>query len=415
MRFKFDTHQNKDVKHIMPDFPEWVILAYLDGNNELEPETTAALREMRYLPWGHNTILLVQIGRLSQNAVKILRPEIRSGHPEKDRWSGVRRYRIGKAGTVLEKELGNLNMADPWNLFHFILWGMKKFKASHYMLILSGHSCEYIGMLNDYSQPKPYLMGIPELSLVLESIYKTTGRPIDALLLDTCLFNNIEVLYELAQGGAAVRTALMHRSSAPAAGLSYRELFQAMDECGPAQDAQALLKRLVQFSSADLIAYRMDPFRLEQIKKRFSSLACLYLDPKDRDLFSLFRSRDQTFPGWEIRDELVRLTSSLIIGQKSAFRQPAEAICVLDQYIPDKNTAELYYRLAFARENAWTRLLCSRLPEKQFQFIVSVGFSPLPLGKNKVKALIGSCNTARSETQISEILDALASERGWDF
>ncbi|MPM61888.1 hypothetical protein SDC9_108752 [bioreactor metagenome] len=77
------------------------------------------------------------------------------------------------------------------------------------MMILGGHSCEYIGMMNDYSQDKPYIMGIPEISLVFKYVKNTVGSQIDLLIFDTCLFNNIELLYELGYYGTpAVKTAL---------------------------------------------------------------------------------------------------------------------------------------------------------------------------------------------------------------
>ena len=397
----------------MSDLTEWVILAYLDGNNELEPETAAAMNEMKNALFSKDHILLLQIGRLNQDTVKILRPKELLDHPE-DTWSGVRRYSISKSGTVLLKELGNLNMADPSRLFEFILWGMQKFKAAHYMLILSGHACEYIGMLNDYSQRKPYLMGIPELSLVLEYIKRTLGQSIDALLLDTCLFNNIEVLYELAQCSSAVNTVLVHHDNAPVGGLSYQELFEAMSECQP-QDTETLLLKLIQYSSADLVAYRIDSPRLERIKKLFGSLGYKILEQKGLDLLPELRRNDSKLPEQEIRDEITRWISSLIIGQKSVFRQPFETIYALDKYIPDKSTAEMYYRLAFARDNPWTGLLCSRLPEKQFQFAVSVGFSPLALERNKVNALILSSNSAMAEKEADNILNALIADRGWEI
>lgn len=398
----------------MPHFPEWVIFTYLDGNNELEPETAAAMDEITSMPIRNDIILLIQIGRLQQNAVKIIRPEISAAH-SKNAWSGVRRYSVSKSGTILLKEFENLNMADPRNLYDYLLWGMKTFQAAHYILVLSGHSCEYIGMLNDYSQDQPYLMGIPELSLVLEYINKTNGKSIDTLLLDTCYFNNIELLYELAQGGPAVHTVLMHRGSAPAAGLSYRELFNALDKCCPASDSEESLRELVQYSSADLIAYRIDAANLELIKKMFGRLAREFLRQKEMNFLPVIQDSNPNFPAQGIKNEITERISSLIIEQKINVRQPLETICALDKYIPDKDTAKLYYRLAFARENYWTQLLCSRLPEDHFKFVVSISLSPMVMGKSKVKALIRSCNPTMSENQINDVLDSLATEQGWDF
>ncbi|MPM17178.1 hypothetical protein SDC9_63566 [bioreactor metagenome] len=289
-----------------------------------------------------------------------------------------------------------------------------KFDAAHYMLILSGHSCEYIGVLSDYSGATPCILGIPELALALEYIKKTAGKIIDILLLDTCYANNIELLYELALSGPAVKTLLTHRETAPAEGLSYRELFEAMDNCPVPDGTEAILLKMIDCSSEDLVAYMIDSEKLERIKKLFGVLGRKYLSEKDRDFLPLVRSGgpDTPFPGE--REEMANLVSSLMIGRKPG-QKPLETICALDKYIPDKGTAALYYRLAFARDNPWTGLLCSRLPEKQFQFAVSIGFSPVPLGKSKIMALIRSSNPGMTEREAESILEALISERGWDI
>lgn len=397
----------------MTDSCDWVILAYLDGNNELEPETADAMREMEQVAFSkRNALLLVQAGRLNHKTVKILRPERKGEQPE-DAWRGVRRYAAGQGGMILLNELGELNMADPRNLFDFISWGMK-FEAAHYMLILSGHSCEYIGILSDYSGKKPYILGIPELALALEYIKKTAGKAIDILLLDTCYANNIELLYELSRSGPAVKTLLTHRKTAPAEGLSYRELFQAMDNCPGPGDTQALLGEIIDCSSGELVAYRADPERLEKIKSLFGALGRGYLKGKDRDPLPALRGGGPDAPFREEREELESLVSSLMIGRKIG-QNPLETVCALDKYIPDKGTAALYYRLAFARDNPWTVLLCIRLPDKQFQFAVSIGFSPIPLAESKVMALIRSSNPGMTEKEAEGVLAALIAQQGWDI
>ncbi len=397
----------------MTDFFDWVILTYLDGNNELEPETAGAMREMERTVFSKlNALLLVQAGRLDQKTVGVLRPG-REGEPPEEAWSGVRRCAAGQGKAILLKELGNLNMAAPKNLFDFISWGMK-FESEHYMLILSGHSCEYIGILSDYSGERPCILGIPELGLALEYVKKTAGKALDLLLLDTCYANNIELLYELGLGGCAVKTLLTHRKTAPAEGLSYRELFKAMDDCPVPGDTPTMIEKITACSSGELVAYEIDARRLEKIKKLFGALGRAYLGERDRDFLGAFRGGSPDAPFREEREELERLASSLMIGRKQG-QNPLETICALDKYIPDKGTAALYYRLAFARDNPWTGLLCSRLAEKQFQFAVSIGFSPIPLAGSKVMALIRSSNPGMTEREAEGILAALSSERGWTF
>lgn len=398
----------------MPDTSNWVIMAYMNGNNELEPETVAAMREMEEtVKQTSKTLLFLQIGRLAEKTVHILRPEL-TNSPSCEPWNGVRRYAISQSGKVLLGELGESNMADPQCLYDFLSFCMEH-EAHHYMLILSGHSCEYIGLLNDYSGKEPCLMGIPELALVLEHIKRTFHKNIDILVLDTCYSNNIEFLCELGTSGSAARTFLTHRGTAPSKGISYRELFSAIGDCPDESCVETLLKQIIDNTSADLIAYRVDSMINAQIKELFTELAKQYLSCPNEDLLQLLRSEDLRHPGRDYRDKLSSLIGDLIIGRKSTIQEPLQGIGVLDKYIPDQDTAKLYYRLSFARDNFWTTLLCSRLPEKQFHFAVLVRFAPLILGKGKIKAMIRSSNSSLSEDETDRILDQLIADRNWNI
>lgn len=148
---------------------KWVILTYLDGNSELEPEMAAAKCDMEKATLCEDVKVLLEIGLVDKETVKILRPDGKTGALN-EMWNGVRRYHLCQSGCRFEENMGERNMADPNCLYEFIRWGMENYKAEHYMLILGGHSCEYIGMLNDYSQDMPYIMGIPAISLVLEYV-----------------------------------------------------------------------------------------------------------------------------------------------------------------------------------------------------------------------------------------------------
>lgn len=85
----------------------------------------------------------------------------------------------------------------------------------------------------------------------------------------------------------------------------------------------------------------------------------------------------------------------------------------MDKYIPDIGTAALYYRLAFARNNNWSTLICSKLPESNYRLIVSIGFAPMILPINKIVALIISSNPDLTADDANGILKRLAARRNW--
>jgi len=403
----------------MSSLSKWTIMAYLDGNSELAPEMAAAKADMEAVTYGENIQVLLEIGLLDEKALEILRPgksQITSG----EKWSGVRRYHFSRTGCHFAEDLGRANMADPACLYEFILWGMESCQAEHYALILGGHSCEYIGMMNDYSQNKPYIMGIPEISLVFNFIYKNTGRQIDLLIFDTCLFNNIELLYELGcDGPPAVKTVLTYRKNAPAEGLPYRKLLSAAAENCCEHQLDRFIEQLVQSASADLIAYRIDHLTLERIKSAYSTLARRFLDdragagPNERtDLAFLLEDTGKN-PRQAALKELAEYESSLIVPTKSRDNANRAKLLALDKYIPFLDTAAMYYRLAFARNNDWSDLICSRLPERVFRFVISIGFTPMRLPEEKIKALIASSSPALSSASAEDIYKKLAALKNW--
>jgi len=400
----------------MSSLTKWVILAYLDGNSELAPEMAAAKADMEKVNYGENLQVLLQIGLIDEAARSILRPGIQT----EEYGSGVRRYHLSQAGCRPAEELGDVNMADPVCLYEFIRWGMETCPAEHYALILGGHSCEYIGMLNDYTQNRPYIMGIPELSRVFDAIRKNTGRSLDLLIFDTCLFNNLEVLYELGdEDPPAIKTVLTYRKDAPAAGLPYRELITAAAEIGGEDSIDRLIGRLAQAASVELAAYRIDPVTLERVKRGYDTLARRCLEglakaaPEKGAELAAYLKEAQAGPVCEARKELVRYESSLRIPIESEADMQEPKLLALDRFLPYLDTAALYYRLAFARNNAWSDLLCSRLPESAFRFVVTIGCTPLCLPEEKVIALIASSNPEQSRDAVSARFRALAALKKW--
>ena len=144
---------------------QWTLLI-TNGNNELEPEMWPAKLDAEKASSSHNVNVIMQIGRENRQFIRILRPM--DMLPDADeRWVGARRYYIKKNQSDFINDLGNINMAYPWSLYDFIKWGMENYPARHYMLILGGHALQFVGMMTDYSQNIPSVMGLPEMAKAL--------------------------------------------------------------------------------------------------------------------------------------------------------------------------------------------------------------------------------------------------------
>ncbi len=100
----------------------------------------------------------------------------------------------GVGSPVLEK-LGQNNMGDPKELSKFIQWGMEKFPAEHYMVILSDHGAAWPGACQD--EGSNGWMTTPMIQEGLMDAQQATGKKVDVLGFDACLMANTEVMHQL--------------------------------------------------------------------------------------------------------------------------------------------------------------------------------------------------------------------------
>ncbi|UZT82746.1 clostripain-related cysteine peptidase [Caproicibacterium sp. BJN0003] len=400
----------------MNAIPGWTILAYLDGNGELEPEIAAEYCELKAAAINGKPKVLLQIGRLKQSTVQLIRPDAK---PDQEIWDGVRRYQFNTDEEIPPEDLGDVNLADPNCLYDFLLWGLKNTNTKHVMLILGGHACEYIGLMNDYSGKYPAIMGIPELVTAIEMAANAGEHAIDLLLMDACYCNNIETLYEFGyREDAAVKLLITYRQNANAAGISFRELLKAVGESNVGNRPKELANKICSELSADLVARVVQSKSLRQLKRLFDSLARRALSSNvciEKDLSTLFsvKAGENKFE-WNEAERISHIVSDLTISPKTKVQNTGKDIGILDQYIPNQGLASFYYRLAFARDNAWAQLLCSQIKEKNYTLLVTIGFSPLLIPEAKVRGLIKSCNPYTASFLINVICSKLIDERKWD-
>ncbi|MCD4783019.1 MAG: hypothetical protein K8T10_04215 [Candidatus Eremiobacteraeota bacterium] len=168
---------------------KWTILVYSAADNDLEPFQVEDVMEMEKTGGGNSLNLLVQLDRGKK-------PSNLS-----DGWSGARRYKIERDGDpekinspVLE-DLGQVNMSDPSTLSDFIQWGIKKYPAKHYMLIISDHGKGWEGAIQDKSHSG--WMELPRIEDALMDAQEKTGQKLDILGFDACLMGESEVAYQL--------------------------------------------------------------------------------------------------------------------------------------------------------------------------------------------------------------------------
>jgi hypothetical protein len=202
----------------------WTVMAYMAGDNNLDPEGVTDLKEMKEVGSTDNLNIVAQFDRAT-------------GHV-------AQRYYVRKGGTIANDaviSLGKVNTGDPKRLYEFIQWAVTNYPADHYLLDLWNHGqgwndtdiyagerfrslrrlaagpirhalfhtpvrktledaksdavCRAI-LLDD--DAKDFLDN-KELKKVLADAAKLIGKKVDILGMDACLMSMAEVGYQICE------------------------------------------------------------------------------------------------------------------------------------------------------------------------------------------------------------------------
>ena len=106
----------------------WTVLIYMCGGDDesVNGDYSKKLDEIMNVNYSDNINVIVQTGGSSKWHTKNIYSDY------------CQRFKAGKNKLYLEDQSMAANMGDYNTLANFISWGTSKYKANHYMLILSG-------------------------------------------------------------------------------------------------------------------------------------------------------------------------------------------------------------------------------------------------------------------------------------
>ena len=181
--------QSGDLNATAPPMKKWTFLIYEASDNDLEKFMVQDINEMENVGSSNNMNIVLQMDRGKTPS------ELSGG------WKGARRIKLDKnedpynIDSTVQEDLGQINMSDPRTLSEFIQWGMKKYPAQNYMLLISDHGAGWAGAVEDESHDG--WMTLPDIRKAMEDAKDKTGRKIDIVGFDACLMGQSEVAYEL--------------------------------------------------------------------------------------------------------------------------------------------------------------------------------------------------------------------------
>jgi hypothetical protein len=195
----------------MANDPEWLVMLYLAGDNNLSSEMIWALKEIEDegLPSGFEmTILYDALSPCCPTYVYDLSGKTRNG-PEGA--TGIKREAIAPLplisinGTKSRVYEWGEDSSNPETLRKFIEWSVVERPSNHRMLILSGHGSGAVGdfLPDDHAgNGLNRSLTIPSLENALEDAQTNLrphlkGKLIDVLGMDSCLMSMAEVCYQV--------------------------------------------------------------------------------------------------------------------------------------------------------------------------------------------------------------------------
>ncbi|MHC9540159.1 MAG: clostripain-related cysteine peptidase [Vulcanimicrobiota bacterium] len=165
------------------DIRKWTVLFYGAGDNDLAPAIFQEVNQLESVGSGSSLNIVAQLDL----------PDDEKGC--------CKTYFIGKDADSQEitspvlRNLGSVNMADPETLAGFIAYGIKKYPAEHYMLVIADHGKAWRGAISDMSHNG--WMTTPDIRKSIEKGMAGEGKPLDVIAFDACLMASAEVAYEL--------------------------------------------------------------------------------------------------------------------------------------------------------------------------------------------------------------------------
>ncbi|NOH16057.1 clostripain-related cysteine peptidase [Clostridium cochlearium] len=382
---------------------KWTLLIYGNGNNEIEPEIYSNFSTLTNLKDINNINVVTEIGRAKSSLVSLINPS--KFLYENQSWNGVRRYALKGSENILLGDRAICNMAHPLNLYDFIKWGIKNFPAENYALLISAHGLSYIGGITDLTLGNFYTMGIPEMCKVMNLIRENLKEHIDILLLDMCNMNLIEIIYELGfSEDSGCKRVITYWENGPLFGIPLNSLVEFLNNNAEISNIDELCKNLMDYLKLPLISYKLNWKTLNKMKENFNSMGEYFIENNIYDTKEINKllKTDVPKPCSNYIKEINSLISSLCI-YNSCFNKtiPIKFICT------DLGRAiALYKKLAFAKNNSWTKLL-SKYEIKSKQKVSDL--KPLTLSNAAIYSFLKNLNPHLSSNEILDIIKRLKS------
>jgi len=365
----------------------WTVLIYAAGNNDLEAYIYDSLQRLSETVGLDDINIIMQISQSSPGEMVVGDATVRD-----EQWHGTRLYVIKERSAILVGDLGELDMAEPKTLLNFLIWGATRFPARRLMLIMSGHSAGFVGMMKDHSGENAAFMGIPGFAKALGLFQQSLKRKIDILLFDTCFMDMVETWHEITvTSRSAVKFAILPQNNPPMQGLPYHLMIKQLQPDKDDVNLPRLLGEIVTAfnrecrGKSQVFAINISEEYFIELKNLTDRLAELLLATDidlqqllqdwilkhdKQDFISLFYFLDQldtSYPYLKDCNQEMREVLDAILLCPSSRKMDLQQNVGLKIYIPSSahiyhKFKDVYQQMLFTHDNKWAMLLQESYP-----------------------------------------------------
>lgn len=263
---------------------DWTVLAYMEGRDRLSNSVDVALNAMEEIGSNDSVNLVTQA---------TLEPEIGDRRFQNMGEVNTRRYYITADSDLKQvhspvvQEFDEKKVLNPNTLEDFLCWGIEKFPAKHFAVIIKKHGLGFA--TNGSSVP----LSARELRETLENVEKRTGVKPDILSWDSCNMQQWEVAYELKD---RVQVMTGSPEAINAVEFPYQSAMLTLVNYPKQQDAVTMGRTVVQAYAADApqtTQFAVEMSKLPQVGLKLKSFVESALQakvPKERLYTNLMRS-----------------------------------------------------------------------------------------------------------------------------
>jgi len=357
---------------------KWMILVYMNADNDLEQFGMLNMNQMESAPSNDNVSVVVQMARSPMY-------DTSDGN-----WSGTRRYLVQHdtdattMHSLLLQDMGSIDMGQPTTLHDFIAWGQQTFPAEHYLVVVWDHGSgvlpSTIGPLitRGVSFDSTYNSFIHTIDL---NTALTASPAVDVVAFDTCETQMAEIAYQIR---STCQYIVASEGDTPGSGYPYQKWLTTLattPSLTPRDLAVVIEKSMGDYypGTAGVEQAVIDTSQLDSLATAVDTLAGSLISVAGSDATQLAAARygADHYAGSDYRDLLVytnlvkasvtdTAVQSAVTGVATAVHNAVIAeyhandhpnVCGLSIYLPDATTftttTNEYRPLAFSQRTRW--------------------------------------------------------------